>query len=80
MDCPGCGFQRSFLFLIKGEWQKSFELYPATVPVVLTFTIVLTVKYGFKMKSERLVKTLYLITGSVIFISYVVKMFGAHVH
>ncbi|WP_084163697.1 DUF2752 domain-containing protein [Olivibacter sitiensis] len=34
-DCPGCGLQRSLLFLLKGDLANSFRLYPATIPLLL---------------------------------------------
>ena len=35
IDCPGCGFQRSVLALLKGNWMESWHYYPATVPILL---------------------------------------------
>jgi len=29
VECLGCGFQRSFLLLLQGEFAASFEMYPA---------------------------------------------------
>ncbi len=80
LDCPGCGFQRSFILLIKGEWMKSFQMYPPTVFILLSISIALFVRYGLKKKNDPLIKVLYLITGTVIVASYVVKMFLPHIH
>lgn len=35
LDCPGCGFQRSVLELTKGNFVRSFELYPAASPILI---------------------------------------------
>ncbi|MEJ2882583.1 DUF2752 domain-containing protein [Pedobacter sp. GR22-6] len=80
LDCPGCGFQRSFILLIKGEWLESFHMYPPTIFILLTVFTVLFVRYGLKKKNDRLIKVLYLITGSVIVSSYLLKMFLPHIH
>ncbi|WP_410477204.1 DUF2752 domain-containing protein [Maribacter sp. Hel_I_7] len=34
---PGCGLQRSLLFLIKGEFVSAFLMYPAIYPMLLLF-------------------------------------------
>jgi len=35
VDCPACGAQRSFLFLLNGELEKSFYMYPPLMLVML---------------------------------------------
>ena len=40
VDCPGCGMQRSFIELLKGNVSESMHLYPALIPTM--FTIGLT--------------------------------------
>jgi hypothetical protein len=79
-DCPGCGFQRSFLALLKGNFQESFHLYPATVPLLLTFIIVLPAKYFTKRDVSLLIKVMFVITGAIILISYLYKMVYGHHH
>jgi hypothetical protein len=37
--CPGCGFQRSFIELFKGNFLESLDLFPATIPILLTFLL-----------------------------------------
>nr|WP_317125266.1 DUF2752 domain-containing protein [Pedobacter schmidteae] len=78
IDCPGCGFQRSFLALLKGEWQESFHLYPATIPLLLTFMIAIPANFFTKKDYSLLIKILYLITGTVILMSYIFKMIHIH--
>ncbi len=51
VECPGCGFQRSLLLLLRGEFSKSIHLYWATIPVLLLFSFCLlhlkfNIKYG----------------------------------
>lgn len=79
-DCPGCGFQRSFLALIQGNMVESFRLYPPTVPLLITFIVGLSANYLSKGNSDKLIKILYLITGSIITISYFFKLFSPHIH
>lgn len=37
VDCPGCGFQRSFIALLKGNISQSFKFYPALIPMLFFF-------------------------------------------
>ena len=75
IDCPGCGFQRSVLALIQGDFQKSFALYPPAIPVILFFAYSITAKY-FKLDASRFPvrKSLFMLVGSIVLISYVIKL------
>jgi hypothetical protein len=78
IDCPGCGFQRSVIALVKGNLSDSFHFYPATIPFLLTILFVL---FSCKLHADNkhiIKKTLYMITGSVIIVSYVIKMYGLY--
>jgi len=75
IDCPVCGFQRSFIALLKGDWKESFFLYPATVPILLTAAFLLF-DLVFRMNNGKLVrKYLFISLGLIVFVSYAVKMF-----
>ena len=61
-DCPGCGMQRSIVFLLKGEFGAAFEMYPAIYPMLLLlgFLImnkVLSIKYASKITNVLLIST-----------------------
>ena len=52
IDCPGCGFQRSLLALLQGQWQESYRFYPPTVPLlILLFYILLRNAFGFDRRN-----------------------------
>ena len=34
IECPGCGLQRSFIALLRGDFLLSFSLYPALIPMM----------------------------------------------
>ncbi|MDN5287299.1 MAG: hypothetical protein JWR38_3573 [Mucilaginibacter sp.] len=78
IDCPGCGFQRSVIALLKGDLQESLHLYPATIPFIITTLFVLfdsSIRFD---KKHILKKSLYIITGNIILISYLVKIYSIY--
>jgi hypothetical protein len=77
IDCPGCGFQRSLLALVKGDLHQSFLLYPPTIPLLIMAAWWL-VDSIFKLDTRSLVKkTLFIVVALIITVSYALKM--AHV-
>jgi len=74
MDCPGCGIQRSFILLLKGNVPESFLQYPALVPVCLLF-IFLLLHILFKIKNgAAILKFAYIFCAGFILVSYIYKL------
>ncbi|GHV32512.1 hypothetical protein FACS1894177_08690 [Bacteroidia bacterium] len=75
VDCPGCGLQRSILALLEGDLVKSFQLYPATIPILFCFIFTaLHLKFDFKQGAE-IIKWSYILSVTIIFIFYSYKIF-----
>ena len=77
MDCPGCGAQRSFVLLIKGDLLAAFHMFPAIYTSVL---FALFVGLHFLDKSHNYLKgVLYLgiLNSIVIVLAYIHKMIFA---
>src|ERR1700733_4148884 len=78
VDCPGCGFQRSIIALVRGNFNESFHLYPAAIPLLLTTGFVI-VAIKCNIDNRHIIKkVLYIITGSIIMISYIYKMYNLY--
>ncbi|WP_207496680.1 DUF2752 domain-containing protein [Segetibacter sp. SYSU D00508] len=74
IDCPGCGIQRSFLLLVKGNIVESILMYPALIPILflLIYTI-LHLRYKFE-KGARNIKIFHIVTASIIVCFYIYKI------
>jgi NADH:ubiquinone oxidoreductase subunit 3 (subunit A) len=74
IECPGCGIQRSFVFLVKGDFTEAFYMYPAIYTLLLLGVILLlSIKVKFK-KRKQILLTLTAINVVIILTSYVYKM------
>ncbi|MDB5018649.1 MAG: hypothetical protein JWQ84_3481 [Mucilaginibacter sp.] len=76
IDCPGCGFQRSFIALLKGDLRESLLLYPATIPVLIMCAFLLfDIKY--RLNNHHTIKNiLYISVVAIIIVSYSIKLWG----
>jgi hypothetical protein len=74
IECPGCGFQRSCIALLKGDIQTSLQLYPAAIPLLglLIFTA-FHLKYKFT-HGAAVIKYLQAGTAIVIVVFYIYKI------
>lgn len=74
--CPFCGFQRSVIELLKGDWLSGFMLYPALPFLVVTAVICLSLKMMRKPVFVPPVKGLLMIDLAVIAVACVLKNVG----
>ena len=74
VDCLGCGMQRSFLYVLQGNFTAAFKMYPAIFTlIILASYILLNIKFKFK-KSKIVIRNLIIINLVIIIISYIIKM------
>jgi len=73
-DCPGCGFQRSVISLLKGNLTESFHLYPATLPILLlALFLLLKIKFALDRKGKAS-RALFVVAAVMVTISYAFKI------
>jgi hypothetical protein len=73
LDCPGCGMQRSAIELLKGNFTESFKMYPALLPILLTFVLLaLHLRYKFR-NGTKTIQYAYIFSMIVVVTSYVIK-------
>lgn len=76
LECPGCGMQRSFIEMLKGNVWISLKLYPALPFVLITLSLLL-LHLVLKLKRGALViKYSFIVTVSIITVSYFIKLFS----
>jgi hypothetical protein len=74
IDCPGCGMQRSFIELLKGNFADSLLLYPALIPTVI-LAVFLVIHIFFKLKEGALIlKVLFMVNALIIVLHYIYKL------
>jgi len=79
IDCPGCGFQRSLIALLQGNFQKSFLIYPPTIPLLLISAWWLADSI-FKIEGTKhtIKKSMFITVAAIVLINYILKMSGLY--
>lgn len=73
MECPGCGMQRSFILLMRGEFADSLLMYPGLIPTfVLLIFLVLHLIFRFE-KGAKILQWLYISTVVIVLAKFIVR-------
>ncbi|MBN1118748.1 MAG: DUF2752 domain-containing protein [Bacteroidales bacterium] len=73
-ECPWCGMQRSFYYLLKGELIESIKTFPALIPMLLML-IFLIFHLIFKIKNgHKILLYMFYLTSGLIIINYLIKI------
>ena len=73
VECLGCGAQRSFLLLIKGDFFEAFKMYPAIYVMLLFFGIIGLHFIDKNHNYLKLIKGMAILTGVFMVLGYVYK-------
>ena len=74
MQCPGCGMQRSIIFLLEGDLKSSLIIFPALIPtMILIFYLILHLIFKFKT-GHKWILLMFIINVSIMIINYVIKI------
>lgn len=73
IDCPGCGIQRSLLFLAKGDFMAAFEMYPAIYPILALLGFMIYDSFVSVAHGQKIINGLLVIVVAFIVISYILK-------
>jgi hypothetical protein len=74
IDCPGCGLQRSVLFLFRGDLASSISMYWATIPILFMLGfLALHLRFRF-MKGNKILVWMYCGNAILIICHYIYKL------
>ncbi|MNK12915.1 hypothetical protein D3C87_309930 [compost metagenome] len=75
LDCPACGFQRSFDELVHGHFVESLQLFPALLPFI--FLVIYSGLHLWNPKKfpARIIVVNVCVVGALMIGNWVYKMF-----
>ena len=74
LECLGCGAQRAFMLVFKGEFSAAFKMYPAVYSLLL-LSAFLIVNLFIKFKNDWYLKAgLIILNATIIVAAYIFKM------
>lgn len=74
IECFGCGFQRSIELLFEGNFLDSLAMFPATIPLLLTFGYT-AAHLLFKYKNgAKMIIILFSISASLMLGNFIWKL------
>lgn len=73
LECTGCGFQRSVIHVLRGEFAEAFTVYPAIFTLILMF-VFLGIHLKFNLaKGAQILKWLFVLNLAIIVFHYILK-------
>lgn len=73
VDCPGCGMQRAFYYLIHGDFLASVKMFPALIPLaVMILFLIAHLIFKFK-KGHTILLFLFILNSAIIVVNYIIK-------
>lgn len=73
-DCPGCGIQRAFAMIFRGEFADAFFMFPA-IYTTIVFFIFIGLNFLDKSRNyHKLIISFAIINALIIIVSYIHKI------
>lgn len=80
IQCPGCGMQRAFIELLRGNFIESFKLYPPLLPIMFMMLLLL-IHIVFKLKrGADYLKYSFIFTTLIIVANYIIKVINGNIY
>lgn len=75
IECPGCGTQRAFISLLKGEIIESLKYHAGVIPFILTIAALLIQLKVKHPSGGKIVMWLFMVTATATISQYIIKQF-----
>ncbi|MGZ3884041.1 MAG: DUF2752 domain-containing protein [Bacteroidia bacterium] len=75
IECPGCGMQRAFIALLKGDLSGSLHYHPALLPFLLTITVLIAQLFIKHPKGGLAVMWLFILTTAITVANYIIRQY-----
>ncbi len=73
IDCLGCGLQRSFILLIKGDIMASLIMYPALIPLLVMLGYLIAHLFLNLKNGAKTLQFFYILNSILIIANYIIK-------
>ena len=74
VDCLGCGTQRAFLLLLKGEFTAAFHMFPAIYTTIFLFGFLALHFIDKSRNYHKIIIGLAITNALIMIISYIYKL------
>jgi hypothetical protein len=76
IECLGCGFQRSFVFLLEGDFNAALKMYPAILTSLILIPFVGLHCIDSKRNYKKILTVLVILNGIIMIGGYYYKHFS----
>jgi len=73
-ECPGCGTQRAFAFLLKGEFVSAFHMFPAIYTSILLFLFLVLHFIDKSRNYQKPIISTAIINAVIMIFAYIYKI------
>lgn len=73
VECPGCGLQRSFISLLKGNFLESLNYHAALIPLIIAIILLIVQLVINHEKGSKWVMWAFILTAAITVIQFIVK-------
>ncbi|MBS1634873.1 MAG: DUF2752 domain-containing protein [Bacteroidetes bacterium] len=75
IECPGCGTQRAFIALLKGDIMGSLHYHPGLIPFLVTLAILLIQLKIKHPQGGKWIMWSFITTVAITLVNYIIKQY-----
>jgi hypothetical protein len=74
IDCPGCGMQRAFVMVCKGDFTEAFEMFPAIYTTIPLFIFIALHFLDKRRNYHKLIVPFAVVNAFIMIVAYLYKL------